>query len=385
MSDGVESDGPTNDTLIAALRDYPQNPAIAIENLQPAKEDRRAWALLAWMLVQQGRPAEAVPLVRELLTDGGGVAYLPLYLGQQLLGQADAALRSEGVRMLRHFADDPVSFDPFSHAQQLVQQGDTEAALQMLSTGVRRPPAPEREAWQQLLADARMQLGEVRAAVTSAATERDRALEAIAAAREDVDRGRQDLLRLVEEVGGLAGIAGAKVQADDYGKRADKIERRANILTVTAVLLGTVIAVGALLLAIGAANAKDPLETALEKVPISIPLLLLNLYIGGLARAFRQEAVQLRHIELQIRTANPFLGALDEDRRKAVLAMLALRFFPGQPLPVPSDTSEPPDVAAALGTLLAAPKAPAQPGPAGEASGSTAAAPASEQADSEAA
>jgi hypothetical protein len=342
--------------IVSAIQLYPQNPAGGIDALQPLAQgsNRRAQAMLAWMLGQQSRVPEAAPLIVSLLDSGSGVAYLPMWIGQQLIGQGDPTLRQQGVRMLRYAVHDPIAFDPFGHVQQLVQQGQTDEAITLLDSAIAPRPSPEREHWQDLIAQAQSEVGEIQASAQSAQAERNKALAAIADARETVERGRSDLQRLVEEVGGLAGVAGATVQADDYGKRANVIEKRANRLTIAAVVLAGLIAVVALVLAIVAAGAKDPLEAVLEKAPISVPLLVLNVYIARLASGYRQEAVQLRHIELQIRAANPFLGALDEERRKAVLAMLALRFFPGQPLPVPSHTSEPPDVAEALGTLLAA-------------------------------
>jgi hypothetical protein len=44
----------------------------------------------------------------------------------------------------------------------------------------------------------------------------------------------------------------------------------------------------------------------------------------------RRDARSWTHIELQIRTARPYLGNLPDDLRQDVQAALALRFFPGQ-------------------------------------------------------
>lgn len=357
---------PNAQQLVAALQQYPNNAATAIESLRtPAgADDRRARALMAWMLAQQGRWPEAATEVLTLLDGGAGVAYLPMYVGQNLIGQADQNMRTQGARLLTGALDSAQPFDPFAHAQQLVQQGDPGAAVELLEAAVQSRPALERKAWQELVAQANSELSEIQAVTATAAAERDNAVAEIQATREDAKRARTDMERLVQEVGGLANKAGAAVQADDYGNRADTIETRANRLTIASVALGAVIAIGALVLAISASQATDPLEAALEKLPISLPLLLLNFYIGGLAKAYREEAVALRHIELQIRTANPFLGALDEPRRKAVLAMLALRFFPGQAVST-TQTSESPDIAQALGTLLQQSdgRAPAVPNP----------------------
>jgi hypothetical protein len=329
----VAGEDDVRQVVLGALQQYAQNPPAGIEALRPAveRDERGARGLMAWMLAQQGRLEEAVQALLPLVEDGAGVAYLPVYIGQQAVAQADPTLREQGARVLQRAVRDAGSWDPFTHVQQLMAQGEVDAALDLLDAAVHpSPPVAERKAWQELLEETRAQARAVSDAKAKVETDQGRAQADIEGAREEVLRARDDLVRLVEEVGGLAGQAGAAVQANEYGSRADRIETLANRLTVAAVVLGTLIALGAVVLAISAAGATDPLTAAAEKAPISIPLLALNIYIGGLARGFRQEAVQLRHIELQIRTANPFLGALDEERRKAILAILALRFFPGQ-------------------------------------------------------
>jgi hypothetical protein len=95
------------------------------------------------------------------------------------------------------------------------------------------------------------------------------------------------------------------------------------------------LAVGILSVAVTAAGlltVKEPssFETVIAHAAYGLPVALLAAYVNSLASTHRREAWRLRHIELQIRTANPFLGLLDDARRKETLAALALRFFPGQ-------------------------------------------------------
>ena len=167
--------------------------------------------MLAWMLAQQSRLPEAATLIVSLIDEGAGVAYLPMWIGQQLVSQGDAALRQQGVRMLRYAVDDPIAFDPFSHVQQLVQQGSPDEAIKLLDSAIAPRPSPERERWQELIAQAQAEFSRIQGSANSAVAERDKALASMGEAREAVERGRADLERLVEEVGGLAGVAGAAV------------------------------------------------------------------------------------------------------------------------------------------------------------------------------
>lgn len=343
----------TDDQLVAALQQYPSAPPTALEQLrqQVTADDRRGRALLAWMLTQQGQFEEAGRVTQDLV-DTGGVAYLPQWVGANLIGQGTPELRQQGAALLGYALSDATGIDPFSHAQQLVAQGEPGAAVQLLEHAVQARP-PYEPALGEILSTARARSSEIRTARDEAIQERDRAVHDIGEVRSHVKDHQERLQRIVDEVGGLATKSTSVVQAREYGERAIAVEGRANRYTASAIVLGVLIAALAVVLGFIAAAADDPLESALEKLPITIPFLLLNIYVGRLAMHFREEAIRLRHIELQIRAATPFLEGLDEGPRKAVLAMLALRFFPGQALPDSSgETGEPPDVAEALGTLL---------------------------------
>ena len=80
---------------------------------------------------------------------------------------------------------------------------------------------------------------------------------------------------------------------------------------------------------IGLAESADISDT-LTKASISIPLLVLAAYLNRLGNEERRDARTWRHVELQIRTARPYLANLPQATSSEVLAALALRFFPGQ-------------------------------------------------------
>jgi hypothetical protein len=104
----------------------------------------------------------------------------------------------------------------------------------------------------------------------------------------------------------------------------------------------------------GVLKAGSGFDTVIARAAFGLPVALLAAYVNNLATTHRREAWRLRHIELQIRTANPFLGLLDGERRKETLAALALRFFPGQE-GVGSDSNEtdlPLNLIEAVGKLL---------------------------------
>jgi hypothetical protein len=101
--------------------------------------------------------------------------------------------------------------------------------------------------------------------------------------------------------------------------------------TAAALLLGT-LAVGlAAFFTLTHINDKPDIAEGLPKAGISIPFALLAAYLGRLGARFRQIAWRWRHVELQLRTAESYIGELDSDRRSSLIEALALRFFPGQP------------------------------------------------------
>lgn len=345
-----------SEQLASALQQWnqtPNGPQIATNQILQvaASGDPRATTLATWALVSTGRHQEALAYADQATR--AGVPWAAQWLGPQLAGHPDPQLRHQALRLQSAAADAGLPVDFFGLSHQLASTGDLSAAAAAIDHLGKPRPSGARAQWDDLVGEVQPQIREIAAAAIGARTERDRVLAEMEKERERVAAARRTVDDVAREVGALASKAGGLALARDYGTRADVIEKRANRFTWASIGIAALVGAIAIALAVDAGQDPNPLKSVLQKAPITIPFLLVNLYVGRLASSFRSEAVQLRHIELQIRTANPFLSALDDGRRKAVLAMLALRFFPGQTLPVPSHTSEPPDVAEALGTLLA--------------------------------
>jgi hypothetical protein len=178
--------------------------------------------------------------------------------------------------------------------------------------------------------DAKGRIGEQ---ITKIAAEvdgkREQTFAAMADAAEAVKARREAADQQASELGLLTSSIAAENLADVYAKDAKRTERQASNYTWAS------LAVGILSVAVTAAGlltVKEPssFETVIAHAAYGLPVALLAAYVNSLASTHRREAWRLRHIELQIRTANPFLGLLDDARRKETLAALALRFFPGQ-------------------------------------------------------
>ena len=197
------------------------------------------------------------------LVNGGGVAYLPQWVGQNLIGQGTPELRRAGTALLRNATTDSINFDPFSVAQQLVQQGDAPAGIEMLESAERPRPPYDQAALDEMVANAQSGVTQIRRAAEQGIQESERAVHDIGEVR-SLGKGHQERLEAVvaEEVGGLASKASSVIQAREYGERATAIEKRANRYTESAIILGALIAVGAVILRFIAASAEDPLERA---------------------------------------------------------------------------------------------------------------------------
>lgn len=316
--------------------------------------DVRAEAVATWALGNTGDWARAAEFAEKAAAKGSiGIA---TWAANNLQGQGDQSLRRAALRLHSLVADAGPGVDFVTIAHQLVSVGDLDGAADAIEELVVARPHNVRTQWDTLIAEVQPRLKEIGDAAVAAATERDRVMKDMDEQQREVAGQREAVERLVSEVGGLANKAGGLVLANDYGERANTIEARANWATVISIVLAVLIAILAIVLAVDAWKDVEPLRSALQKAPITVPFLLLNIYIARLAHGFREEAIKLRHIELQIRTANPFLGALDPERRQAVLAMLALRFFPGQEVAGSGKSpSEPTDPGQAFAALLTPP------------------------------
>lgn len=343
--------------VLAALQNWPSNQQVAIDQLRVLADqgDDLARAVLAYMLgPQTGRWAEGIPYARAAIE--AGASYLAYIYGQNLIGQGDAALRGEAPAFLRVALDEGWPVDPYSPVQQAVQQGDPATATQLLEIAFEPRPHAARQRWEQLITEVEARRQEVAETAAVVRSERERVVGEMQADREAVTEQRRSVEQLVAQVGALANKAAGGAIAEDYAVRAARVEETARRYTAASILLAVLIAVGATIATLVVDSGKL-VDDAASKAAIAIPLVALNLYLVRLASQYRREAVELRHIELQFNTANPFLGLLDEERRKEVLVQLAPKFFPGQALPGAAAAGSGPDlnqvIAAALVDRLA--------------------------------
>lgn len=170
------------------------------------------------------------------------------------------------------------------------------------------------------------QIGEAAAQV---AGQKDQAFAAIKEAVEAVGSRREAADQQASELGLVTSAIAAENLADAYAIEAKRTEKQAKRYTWSSLAVG-VLSVAVTVIGLLTVKEASGFETVIGHAAFGIPVALLAAYINSLASTHRHEAWRLRHIELQIRTANPFLGLLDSGRREETLAALALRFFPGQ-------------------------------------------------------
>lgn len=319
--------------LASALQQVPSNPEAAIGQLRPLADsgDVEAGAVLAWVLgPQTGRWPEGVAYAKASIDSGN--TWLAMQYGQSLVQQPDVSMRAQAIEWIGIAIDDGWSIDPMSLASQLAQQGDLANAQVLVEVALQARPSGARRRWEDFMAATAEQGREVEETATVVRSARDRVLKDIDGDRESIADRRKSVEQLAEQVGNLANKTAGGAIADSYADRAAKVEKTSRNYTWASILLALLIAVGATLTTFVVDGGKL-VDDAAAKAAVGVPLVALNLYLGRLAAQYRQEAVALRHIELQFNTANPFLGALDDDRRRDILGLLALRFFPGQGLP----------------------------------------------------
>jgi hypothetical protein len=170
------------------------------------------------------------------------------------------------------------------------------------------------------------QIGEAAAEV---AGQKDQAFASIKEATEAVDARREAADQQASELGLVTSSIAAENLADAYAVEAKRTETQAKRYTWSSLAIG-VLSVAVTVIGLLTVKEASSFQTVIGHAAFGIPVALFAAYINSLASTHRREAWRLRHIELQIRTANPFLGLLESGRREETLAALALRFFPGQ-------------------------------------------------------
>lgn len=170
---------------------------------------------------------------------------------------------------------------------------------------------------------------EIGEAATEIAGQKDQALTSIGEAVVAVGAHREAADQQASELGIVTSAISAENLADAYAKDAKRTEQHAKWYTWASIGTGllSIVVAG---LGVYSAGSSSELHIYISRAALGIPVALFAAYINNLASTHRREAWRLRHIDLQIRTANPFLGLLASGPREEALAALALRFFPGQ-------------------------------------------------------
>lgn len=287
-----------------------------------------ATALVAMWLGQGGQAAQGLPYAEKAIR--GPIAAGPIAVNYANWLNNDPNLRARAVDFWRAAVESGWSVDPIGQAQQFFQQGNPAAGISLLEASrVRTLPQVE-QAWEQLSRDIAQsqhvlnadlrQVSDMRAALS---TQMNDDASAIAAERTRIEE-------LVAETTSLIQNVAADNLASEYASRAKAAATRARrwiYATLAAGVTAFLIAAGFVL--VGLARHHD-VGTVLARAAISLPLLALGAYLNKQSSDERRDARNWTHIELQIRTARPYLGNLPEALRDEVQAALALRFFPGQ-------------------------------------------------------
>lgn len=260
-------------------------------------------------------------------------------------------MRARGATLLESAWELPnTTVDPFGPIQQLAAQGNPDLALKV-ATAAASNPGPWKLRFEQALGEAEGTVSSIRRIETELASGSARLSGAFDEMRAQAENELASIKTLGVEVGQIAHDKAADFLKKGYESEAARVQKRADIATAASIALATVLAVAT---AVIARNLpKDgTLSAALEKGALTIPFVALNVYLARLASHLRDEALRWRHIKLQIQTVSPFLGTLDEKQRKETLALLATRFFPGQPMPMPAHAAAPSDLSAALASMV---------------------------------
>lgn len=311
--------------------------------------DPVANTLTAQYLMHAGNVVDGLPYAMKAAREGNGLVAHNYF--SQLWGQPDR--KAEAMEFLQLAMDSgyPVG-NPVEHAPAALQEGREDLAVQLLRLGVGAQPAPARAAWEELLARAEGDENRISSAAEEVDIRRAKALEEIKAAEESLGQDKERVARLVDETDQLVHEASAATLAREYGRHAKTEEERAQRYTWAAILGGLLAALGTTAIAYLAFTKENGVGAVLTKGALTIPLILFAGYLARLAGQFRKKAWAWRHVELQIRTSEPFIALLDDGPRKALLAALALRFFPGQSQAPDGDvTAELGDPAALLSSL----------------------------------
>jgi hypothetical protein len=315
--------------VFAAIQQYPGAPGQAIEQLRPLADQGvpTARAMLAFFLLQQGNAEQGIPYARESAKEGYG--FIAQMYANQLASIDPPALRAQSPEFVDWATQAGWPLDAFSLAINSAQRGEPDLAQELLERSRGPFPLPTGARLEELLARSEEASGGIATAAEAVQGRREEAVAAIDGEESAVKARRENAESAADELGLVLSDVAAQSLAKDYGQDAKRTEKQASRYTVASIFLGC-LAVAASVAGLLTLKEGSQVDTAVARFAFGLPFALFIPYMNSLASAHRKEAWRLRHVELQIRTANPFLTLLDDDRRKETLAALALRFFPGQ-------------------------------------------------------
>lgn len=302
-----------------------------INQLRPLAEDgdRQAIFLLAWAYAQQGQWQEGLQYAMDAVKSGAP-HIAGNYIGN-MVGSPEH--REQFFEMLEAALENGYSADPLGWLPQLAQRGDNEGVAKLVELASRPWPRPRPDEWDRLVQE--MQAGRERfgAEVEQVEQARMGSIDAIKEHETAVEGERKRLEDLGHTVETLAHEAAADELSRQYAQQAKRSERISYGFTTAALLVGAGAAVLAAVFTLEQARDQDPdVLLGLAKAAIAIPIALFAAYLGRLAGSYRNVAWRWRHMELQLRTAEPYIAELDGPHRARIIEALALRFFPGQPI-----------------------------------------------------
>jgi len=291
-------------------------------------ENSVAIAAMAVWLANAGQWQQGLPYAEKAID--GSVAVGPIATNYGNLLSADANYRDRSARFFQRAIEAGWTIDPFAQAQTMIQQGNASGAIDLLENARSRTLTQLQGAWERLNRDVTQSQQRLDTELKQVSESR---VAQIAQMTEDAAfvRGERDrVTQLVSDTTSLLQNVAADNLASEYAERAKTSAERADRWTKATIAVSVLaIVVAATFVLVGLANHHD-VGTVLARAAISLPLLALAAYLNKLGTDERRDVRNWTHIELQIRTARPYLGNLPEAMRDEVQAALALRFFPGQ-------------------------------------------------------
>jgi hypothetical protein len=285
-----------------------------------------AVVLQAWFYAQRNEYQYAAPLI-ELALDAGVLPPGHWHIGSLI---NDESQRPLALRVIQATTDLGPIYEATGYWQSFWNAGDRDAAVAIFESAAVPQSRERRRELEELVGEARASTTEINNAAAVVDAAREAATRTITEHEDSINAEKTRVESLVREVTSLVQGVTADHMAKAYADRSKQALRTANWWTAAAILVGLAGAGWAAFVAIHAFQEDEGLTTTIGKVLVSIPVLIVAGYLAGIAASHRRMGWHWSHVDLQIRTAEPFIGALDKEARDKLLAALAIRFFPGQ-------------------------------------------------------